>query len=284
VSSNSKNISDKNDYLARIHHQIHPLIKGRGFKITKNQMPHDIFDGFPEIKNNFSSFYRLMKKYPFRLLFYDVLKNKSNYAFKDLIHYSSSKSVSRFLEQLKSLQIIQDWDEKKVQLTQPACKLNSGWLLEWLIATLLYQEFDSVTIFNVGLRGTNIGGDYDVLANWLGRLLYLELKCSPPKGIHNPQIKAFLQRVSKLKPDIAIFINDTHLRVKDKIVLMFEEELINLNGIEMLKIAPVERIEEQIFHIHHYIYLLNTKRSIQNNLKTVFHDHLKNNLPLINLL
>ncbi|NIT99503.1 MAG: hypothetical protein GWN01_00720, partial [Nitrosopumilaceae archaeon] len=69
------------------------------------------------------------------------------------------------------------------------------------------------------------GGDFDVLASWLGKLLYIESKSAPPKGIHNPEISAFLERVQNTKPDLAIFINDTHLRVKDKIVLMFEEEL-----------------------------------------------------------
>jgi len=283
VLKKSINILDQKDYLARIDRQICPLIKGRGFKITNNQIPYDIIDKFPEIQDNFPVFYRLMKKYPVRLLFYDLLKNKSSCAFKDLIHYSSTNSVIRFLEQMQSLQIIQHWDESKVQLTQSAYGLKSGWLFEWFIASLLYQEFNAVAIFNVGIGGTNIGGDYDVLANWLGRFLYLELKCSPPKGIHYPQIRAYLQRVSTLKPDITIFINDTHLRVKDKIVLMFEEELIKLNGIETLKTAPVERIEEQIFHVHHYIYILNTKRSIQKNLKTVFHDYLRNDLPLIKL-
>ena len=56
-------------------------------------------------------------------------------------------------------------------------------------------------------------------------MVYVEIKSSPPRGIERGEIGSFLARITDLLPDIAFLFNDTQLRMKDKIVLMFEEEL-----------------------------------------------------------
>ena len=67
------------------------------------------------------------------------------------------------------------------------------------------------------------GGDYDVLS-WVERnLLYLEVKSSPPKHIEGIEIGAFLDRIEALMPNFAILLVDTELRMKDKLVPLFEE-------------------------------------------------------------
>ena len=70
-----------------------------------------------------------------------------------------------------------------------------------------------------------MGGDYDLIAKVDGSILYMEIKSSPPKQIYQNEISAFFDRVADLSPEISIFFVDTELRMKDKIVLMFEEEL-----------------------------------------------------------
>lgn len=276
-------LADEGNYMNQLEAQLYPLILGRGFKFTRFQLPHAIFAELPQLEKHFNSFYRMMKKYAFRLLLHDLLSKLPQCAVEDLTHYCSAESVKRFLPELKKIGIIKAWDREKIY-QNTGYNFSTGWILEWFITVLLARVFQAPSLFNVGLSGTKTGGDYDILSAWMGKLLYIEAKSAPPKGIHNPEIGAFLQRIFSLKPHLAIFIVDTHLRVKDKIVLMFEEELIKLLGVESLKTHPLERVEEQIFHLHHYIYIMNSKRSFERNFSTIFHDYLQNNLPLHRIL
>ncbi|MBI5050416.1 MAG: hypothetical protein HZC11_06005, partial [Nitrospirae bacterium] len=88
---------------------------------------------------------------------------------------------------------------------------------------------------------------------------------SPPKQIYDKEITAFLDRVIDLSPEVAIFFMDTELRMKDKIVPMFEAELRR----RYKKHIPVERIERELFHINKKIFIINSKESVEANLRTV---------------
>ena len=62
-----------------------------------------------------------------------------------------------------------------------------------------------------------VGGDLDVVAAAEGRLLYLEMKSSPPKHLAQDEVAAFFRRVRALRPHVAIFVMDTALRLSDKV-------------------------------------------------------------------
>ena len=87
------------------------------------------------------------------------------------------------------------------------------------------REFDAEAVWGVKFRRPKVGGDYDVLARVDGDLFYLEVKSSPPKQIYDSEVAAFLDRVDDLAPENRMFLMDTELRMKDKIVPMFEQEL-----------------------------------------------------------
>jgi hypothetical protein len=53
--------------------------------------------------------------------------------------------------------------------------------------------------------------------------------------------------------------------MKDKIVLMFEEELQK----RYRRTIPVERITKELFHINKKIFIINAKGSISANIGTV---------------
>ncbi|MBI4698899.1 MAG: hypothetical protein HY758_08355 [Nitrospirae bacterium] len=93
----------------------------------------------------------------------------------------------------------------------------------------------------------------------------MEIKSSPPKQIHANEIIAYLNRVEDLKPEIAVFFMDTELRMKDKIVPMFEAELLR----RYRKTIAVERIVKELFHINKKIFIINSKDSIAANIETV---------------
>ena len=93
----------------------------------------------------------------------------------------------------------------------------------------------------------------------------MEIKSSPPKQIYDKEITAFLNRVDDLMPEVSIFFVDTELRMKDKIVPMFEAELKR----RYKKMAGVERITKELFHINKKIFIINSKESISANIGTV---------------
>ena len=114
-----------------------------------------------------------------------------------------------------------------------------GPTLEWFIAEMFKREFASPALYGVSIKETLSGGDYDVIASWNRRLVYVEAKSSPPRGIEQNEITAFFSRIDELLPDIAILFNDTQLRMKDKLVVMFEEELKRRYGRKSKTLYPV---------------------------------------------
>ena len=105
-------------------------------------------------------------------------------------------------------------------------------------------------------------------------MVYVEIKSSPPRGIERGEIGSFLARTADLLPDIAFLFNDTQLRMKDKIVLMFEEELYERYGARSSDRFPVQRLVDELFHINHRIYIVNSKRDVVANFNLCLRDFL----------
>jgi hypothetical protein len=140
-----------------------------------------------------------------------------------------------------------------------------GPTLEWYVAELFRREFGAEVFWGVKFRRPEVGGDYDVLAKLDNSLLYVEVKSSPPKQVTDSEIAAFLDRIDDLAPEAAIFLMDTELRMKDKIVPMFEQALAE----RMADTPPVLRVERELFHIQDRIFIVNAKESINRNIEKV---------------
>jgi hypothetical protein len=159
-----------------------------------------------------------------------------------------------------------------------------GPTLEWFIAEMLKREFASPAIYGVSVKKTPSGGDYDTIASWNRRLVYVEVKSSPPKGVESSEVKTFFSRIDDLLPEVAILFNDTQLRMKDKLVVMFEGELERRYGGESKTLYPVERLVEELFHIQHRIFIANSKKDVVENFKICLKDHLRYGAPSISPL
>jgi hypothetical protein len=127
------------------------------------------------------------------------------------------------------------------------------------------MEFSTEAIWGIRFKRPGVGGDYDLIAKVDGSILYMEVKSSPPKQIYQNEITAFFDRVTDLSPEISIFFVDTELRMKDKIVLMFEEELKRRNASP----PQVVRIEKELFQTGDRIFIINAKDSIAANIEKV---------------
>jgi hypothetical protein len=137
--------------------------------------------------------------------------------------------------------------------------------LEWFIAEMFKREFASSAIYGVSVKNTPSGGDYDVIASWNQRLVYVEVKSSPPKGIEQNEISSFFSRMDDILPDAALLFNDTQLRMKDKLVVMFEEELERRYGKDSRTFYPVERLIGELFHVRNRIFIVNSKKDVVEN-------------------
>ena len=250
-------------------------LKGRGLKIYRQEprekllIPSDLPPALT------TQFYERMKKYSLRLFLRDLLKVRHPFCPHDLTHYCSDRVAEEYTRFLGATSTVVLLRGNQFRLNLPGIS-SFGPTLEWFVAQMFQREFVCPATFGVRFKETDVGGDYDVLALWEGRLLYAEVKSSPPKSIEEPEIRAFFLRIHDLIPDVSFFFNDTHLRMKDKVIEMFEREIRRAPNNTCTRLSgAAEKISDEIYHVDHRIYVLNSKRDIVNNFRICLRDHLR---------
>jgi hypothetical protein len=249
------------------------MLKMRGIKIFRKN-PTDRFfppDLSPSQKGRF---FEMMKKYSFRLVLRDMIKYQDRFRIQDLTHYCSPKVAQGYCNFLCEMGTIVK-SGKGTYRTCVSPLYSFGPTLEWFISEMFKREFASSAIYGVSVKQTPSGGDYDVIASWNGRLVYVEVKSSPPKGIELGEVTTFFSRTEDLLPEVAFLFNDTQLRMKDKLVVMFEEELERRYGRESKKLFPVERLVAELFHVQHRIFIINSKKNVTENFQICLKDRLQ---------
>ena len=236
------------------------LLKRRGFRVYKKEPPDDLLVPDELFRDGF---YANLHKYSFRLFLRDVIKHKDLFTLEEVTRYSTTRVIRTYLNYLNDIRLINEGAAGFTLSHRPITSF--GPTLEWYVAELLRREFGAEALWGVKFRRPNVGGDYDVLAKLDGSLLYIEVKSSPPKQVTDSEVVAFLDRVEDLSPDVSVFLMDTELRMKDKLVPMFEQELAKRSS------SPPEvvRIERELFHLEDRIYIVNAKESIGRNLEKV---------------
>jgi hypothetical protein len=253
---------------------VEKMLKMRGIQVfRKNRIDRLFFP--PDLLAFYKTrFYEMMKRYSFRLVLRDMIKHQDRFRIQDLTHYCSSKVVKGYCDLLCEMgAIVREGGERYRTCVSPL--YSFGPTLEWFVAEMFKREFASPAIYGVNVKKTQSGGDYDVIASWNRRLVYVEVKSSPPKGIELSEISTFFSRIEDLLPEVAILFNDTQLRMKDKLVVMFEEELERRYGRESKTLYPVERLIEELFHVQHRIFILNSKKDVMENFQICLKDHLQ---------
>lgn len=243
------------------------LLRRRGFKIYKKEPPDDLL--LPE-ERFIDDYYRFFHKYSFRLLLRDVIKHQDMFTVKDVTRYAVAEVTGEYLDYLLKIGLIlKSGDSYRLK----KCPVKSfGPTLEWFLSEVFEREFAAESIWGIKFKRSVVGGDYDLIAKVDSSILYMEIKSSPPKQIYANEISAFLSRTFELSPEIAIFFMDTELRMKDKIVPMFEDELRKRPD----EPPPVRRIEKELFQIQDKIFIINAKGSIVNNIEKVLSGYFRN--------
>jgi hypothetical protein len=250
-------------------------IKARGMQIHRQNPDDELIFSPHASSEERTAIYELLQHYSFRLFLRDVIGNKKSFRAEGLVRYCSLKTAQRYIDSLCELKIAEPLKGKEGTFRLLNTDLSSfGPTLEWFVAEMFRRGFASPAIYGVRFKETHSGGDYDVIAFWERHMVYVEIKSSPPRGIERNEISSFLARIADLLPDIAFFFNDTQLRMKDKIVLMFEEELQEHYGARCNERFPVSRLVDELFHINHRIYIVNSKRDAISNFNSCLRDFL----------
>jgi hypothetical protein len=250
------------------------MIEARGIKVFRKNPKDRLFFPSDLRSDRKVRFYDMMKKYSFRLVVRDMIKYQHGFRVKDLTRYCSPRVVRGYCDLLVELGAI-DQKGKGEYGTRLSPLYSFGPTLEWFVSEMFKREFASPAIYGVSLKRTPSGGDYDVFATWNRRLVYVEVKSSPPKGIEQTEISTFFSRIDDVQPDVAFLFNDTQLRMKDKLVVMFEEELRRRFGEESRTRYPVERLVEELFHVQSRIFVLNSKKDVSENFRICLNHYLR---------
>ena len=211
----------------------------------------------------------LLRHYSYRLVLRDVLKHRLELRPRDLVRYASRAVAGRYLRFLVDAGLVVRVGPGRYRLRD--ARISSfGGTLEWYVATVLAREFDCAVTRGLRISHAPHGGDYDVVACAEGEVIYVETKSAPPRQIFQEEVAAFLDRVDTLRPDVALFLVDTQLRMRDKLLPMFAAEVVRRRlAWEGLRLA------REIWRVGPEVYLLNSDPDLLQNLGTCLAAHFR---------
>jgi hypothetical protein len=129
------------------------------------------------------------------------------------------------------------------------------------VAHELRQRLGFDTAAGVRFGAPGVGGDLDVVAAAEGKLVLLELKSSPPRQLEDAEVGAFFDRLAVLRPDLALFVVDTALRLGDKVVPMLTHALESRSGDP----RRARRVGREIWVVAPRLYAVGAKGTLMGN-------------------
>lgn len=214
----------------------------------------------PSSKRHWDRWYALLRHYSFRLFLRDLIRLRSGARVEELARYCSPQVAADFVRALRVLRVVEVHGEV-VRLRQGGIH-SFGPTLEWFVAEVLRREFGMKVDWGLRPTGAAGGGDYDVIGLADGALVYVEVKSAAPRNIEVAQTRAFVGRVASLAPDVAIFLNDTQLRMLDKLVPAIQHEL----DTALPRAGRFERLEGEVFVAADRVFVTNSEPDVVANL------------------
>ncbi len=195
--------------------------------------------------------------YAFRLFLRGLILAQAPLLPQKATAYLEPSQAEVYAGQLVELGLAVRDSEGRLRLIHPA---NSfGGTLEWYVARELRIRLGFDVALGIQFQAPGVGGDLDVVAAAEGKLLYVELKSSPPKHLAQNEVEAFIQRVRRLRPDLALFVMDTSLRLGDKVLPMFR--------IALGPGAPEPRcLIREVWALTPHLYVTNARQDLMLNI------------------
>ncbi len=213
--------------------------------------------------------YDLLGHYSYRLFLRDVLKQRDDLRPARLRRYVGPPVATRYLRFLLDAGLVQRSGRGVYRLGDDRI-VSFGGTLEWYVAQLLAREFECASAHGLRIAHAAHGGDYDVIACTEGEVLYVETKSAPPRQIVQAEVGAFLDRIDTLRPDLALFLADTTLRMRDKLVPLFAAETAR-RGLAW----EATRLERELWRVGPEVYLLNADPDLRRNLGACLAAHFR---------
>lgn len=252
--------------VTRLGGDLHQMLSRRGLKVHRRVDPERLLIHHRMSPQAKEEFYRLLHRYSFRLWLRDLIKLREGDNPEAVCSYCSTSSRRYYMEALSRMGIVEAAPGGAWRLLREGVS-SFGETLEWFVAEIFRREFGAQVLHGVSFRSPPPGGDFDVLAAVEGLLVYVECKSSPPRGIEAEEMAGFLGRSHLLAPHAALFLVDTHLRMLDKMVPILEELLGGAKRDSGVPSRKVQRLEREIFHVKHRLYILNSGRRLAGNLR-----------------
>jgi len=213
--------------------------------------------------------YELLGHYSYRLFLRDVLKQRDDLRPACLRRYVGPPVAARYLRFLADAGLVRPTGRGVYRLGDERV-VSFGGTLEWYVAQVLAREFECASAHGLRIAHAAHGGDYDVIACTEGEVVYVETKSAPPRQIVQEEVGAFLDRIDTLRPDLALFLADTTLRMRDKLVPLFAAETAR-RGLAW----EATRLERELWRVGPEVYLLNADPDLRRNLGACLAAHLR---------
>lgn len=194
--------------------------------------------------------------YAFRLFLRGAIQRADGFRPAEATRYLQPRQAAVFAESLVDLGLAERRPRGRYRLLRLA--RSFGGTLEWYVARELRLRLGFDVAAGLKFRVPRVGGDLDVVAAAEGRLVYLELKSSPPRHLLPTEVKGFFARLRALRPDVALFVMDTALRLADKVVPML---MSPLGG----DLVP-RRVERELWALTPHLYAVNAKPDLVANI------------------
>jgi hypothetical protein len=266
------------------------MCRGRGLVFDRINPVDDLLLPPSGSAADLENYRSLLDHYAVRLLLKEIIKSEDTETWfkgrRSVERFCHAGAVDSFLDRLRNLGVIMEMSHGRPLLSRHVTSFGPTY--EWYVAGILSSDFHSPSAWGVRFSDMDSGGDHDVISSISGRFLYLETKTAPPKHIEQPEVSGFVRRLFDIGPDIAIFHNDTHLRMKDKIVPLMEKSITSTFNVQRSTFngegARFERLEREIFHLDSCIYIVNSKPDLKRNLRTVFRHYFRTHSGVVGKL
>ncbi len=211
----------------------------------------------PERADRFSEW---MGHYAFRLFLRGAIQKWRGFEPGETNRYLTQQQSRKYAQALVDLKLAENTERGRYRLKRAF--RSFGGVLEWHVGREMERRFGFDVATGVKLHVRGGGGDLDVVAAAEGKLVYLELKSSPPRNLMMSEISSFWRRIDLLRPDLAVFAVDTALRLTDKVLPMLADAFEQF-GFGAL--AP-KRVAAQLWALTPHVYAVNGSRDFMANI------------------
>lgn len=206
----------------------------------------------------------LLSHYAFRLFLRGVILAGGPLRPAEATRYLAAPQAERMAAELVTLGLAAPAGPGRLRLVHPAA--NFGGTLEWWVGRELARRLHAEVVTGIRSGAAGVGGDLDVVIALEGKLVYVELKSSPPKHVSREELRAFVARVRALRPHLAVLAVDTALRLRDKVL----PDLARL----FPGAAPV-RLQRENYRVVPHVYAVNARQDLIENLSLAVADGLR---------